>query len=195
MLVGYMRISTSETLQSTDLQRDALVAAGVDPRNLHVDMASGAKVDRPGLKECLAYLTAGDVLVVWKLDRLGRSLPHLVGLLEDLRGRGVRFRSLTEGMDTTTPSGELLFNIVASLAQFERALIRERVNAGLAAAKKRGRVGGRPRAIKDERMELIEAALAAGRSKAEVARAFGVNRSTLHREMKRRERIQEDGCM
>ena len=98
-------------------------------------------------------------------------------------------------MDTTTPSGELLFNIVASLAQFERALIRERVNAGLAAAKKRGRVGGRPRAIKDERMELIEAALAAGRSKAEVARAFGVNRSTLHREMKRREGIQEDRCI
>ena len=104
MFVGYMRISTSETLQSTDLQRDALVAAGVDPRNLHVDMASGAKVDRPGLKECLAYLTAGDVLVVWKLDRLGRSLPHLVGLLENLRGRGVRFRSLTEGMPATAHS-------------------------------------------------------------------------------------------
>ena len=102
-------------------------------------------MDRPGLKRCLEYLTAGDVLVVWKLDRLGRSLPHLVALLEELRGRGVQFRSLTEGMDTTTPSGELLFNMVASLAQFERALIRERVNAGLAAARKRGRVGGRSR--------------------------------------------------
>ena len=193
MLVGYMRISTSETRQSTDLQRDALMAAGVDPRNLHSDVASGAKVDRPGLKACLAYLTAGDVLIVWKLDRLGRSLPHLVALLEDLRGRGVRFRSLTEGMDTTTPSGELLFNMVASLAQFERALIRERVNAGLEAARRRGRVGGRPRVIRDERMELIAAALAAGRSKAEVARAFGVSRATLHREIKRREVVDPNG--
>ncbi len=149
-------------------------------------MASGAKVERPGLKTCLAYLTAGDVLVVWRLDRLGRSLPHLVTLLEELRGRGVLFKSLTEGMDTTTPSGELRFNIVASLAQFERSLIRERVNAGLAAARKRRRVGGRPRAISDERMELIAEALAQSRSKAEVARAFGVNRATLHREMVRR---------
>ena len=191
MLVGYMRISTSEGRQSTGLQRDALVAAGVDARNIHEDVASGAKVDRPGLKRCLEYLTAGDVLVVWKLDRLGRSLPHLVALLEELRGRGVQFRSLTEGMDTTTPSGELLFNMVASLAQFERALIRERVNAGLAAARKRGRVGGRPRAISDEKMELIAAALAQGRSKAEVARAFGVSRATLHREVKRRARNAE----
>ena len=189
MLVGYMRISTSETRQSTDLQRDALIGAGVDPRNLHSDVASGAKVERPGLKACLGYLTAGDVLIVWKLDRLGRSLPHLVTLLEELRGRGVLFRSLTEGMDTTTPSGELLFNIVASLAQFERSLIRERVNAGLEAARRRGRVGGRPRAITDERMELIAAALADGRSKAEVARAFGVSRATLHREMVRREGV------
>ena len=193
MLVGYMRISTSETRQSTDLQRDALVAAGVDPRNLHSDVASGTKVDRPGLKACLAYLTEGDVLAVWKLDRLGRSLPHLVTLLEELRGTGVRFRSLTEGMDTTTPSGELLFNMVASLAQFERALIRERVNAGLEAARKRGRVGGRPRAIRDERRELIAAALAAGRSKAEVARAFGVSRATLHRETKRQEAVEPGG--
>ena len=186
MLVGYMRISTSETRQSTDLQRDALLRAGVDPRNIHSDIASGAKVERPGLKVCLSYLTAGDVLVVWKLDRLGRSLPHLVTLLEELRGRGVLFRSLTEGMDTTTPSGELLFNIVASLAQFERSLIRERVNAGLEAARLRGRVGGRPRAITDEKMALIADALAQGRSKAEVARAFGVSRATLHREMLRR---------
>lgn len=186
MLVGYMRISTAEGRQSTDLQRDALLTAGVDARNLYDDVASGAKVDRPGLARCLEYLTKGDVLVVWKLDRLGRSLPHLVTLLENLKGRGVQFRSLTEGMDTTTPSGELLFNMVASLAQFERALIRERVNAGLAAARKRGRVGGRPRAISDEKMELITAALAQGRSKAEVARAFELSRATLHRELGRR---------
>ena len=193
MLVGYMRVSTAEGRQSTDLQRDALLAAGVDARNLYDDVASGAKVDRPGLSRCLAYLTKGDVLVVWKLDRLGRSLPHLVTLLEDLKGRGVQFRSLTEGMDTTTPSGELLFNMVASLAQFERALIRERVNAGLAAARKRGRVGGRPRAISDEKMELIAAALVQGRSKAEVARAFGVSRATLHRELGRRVQCTDNG--
>jgi DNA invertase Pin-like site-specific DNA recombinase len=186
MLVGYMRISTAEGRQSTDLQRDALLAAGVDARNLYDDVASGAKVDRPGLTRCLEYLTKGDVLVVWKLDRLGRSLPHLVTLLEELKGRGVQFRSLTEGMDTTTPSGELLFNMVASLAHFERALIHERVNAGIAAARKRGRVGGRPRAISDEKMELIADALADGRSKAEVARAFEVSRATLHRELARR---------
>lgn len=178
--------NTSETRQPTDLQRDALIGAGVDPRNIHSDVASGAKVERQGLKACLGYLTEGDVLIVWKLDRLGRSLTHLVTLLEALRGRGVRFRSLTEGMDTTTPSGELLFNIVASVAQFERSLIRERVNAGLEAARKRGRIGGRPRAISDARMELIAEAFAQGRSKAEVARAFGVNRATLHREMVRR---------
>jgi DNA invertase Pin-like site-specific DNA recombinase len=186
MLVGYMRISTAEGRQSTDLQRDALLAVGVDARNLYDDVASGAKVDRPGLARCLEYLTKGDVLVVWKLDRLGRSLPHLVTLLEELKGRGVQFHSLTEGMDTTTPSGELLFNMVASLAQFERALIRERVNAGLASARRRGRVGGRPRAISDEKMELIASALADGRSKAEVARAFEVSRATLHRELARR---------
>lgn len=191
MLVGYMRTSTAEGRQSTDLQRDALLAAGVDVRNIYDDLASGAKVDRLGLTRCLEYLTKGDVLVVWKLDRLGRSLPHLITLLEELKGRGVQFRSLTEGMDTTTPSGELLFNMVASLAQFERALIRERVNAGLAAARKRGRVGGRPRAITDDKMELIAAALAQGRSKAEVARAFEVSRATLHRELGRRAEKQE----
>ena len=97
MLIGYMRISTSKARQSTDLQRDALIAAGVDPRNIHSDVASGAKVDRPGLKACLAYLTRGDVLVVWNLDRLGRSLPHLVTLLEELRGRGVLFGRCPRG--------------------------------------------------------------------------------------------------
>ena len=186
MLVGYMRVSTTDSRQSTDLQRDALIAAGVDARHIYDDTASGAKVDRDGLRRCFDYLKKDDVLVVWKLDRLGRSLPHLVELLETLKGRGVQFRSLTEGMDTTTPAGELLFNIVGSLAQFERSLIRERVSAGVIAARKRGRVGGRPRAISDERMEAIEAALASGQSKAAVARAFEVDRSTLHRELKRR---------
>ena len=109
MLVGYVRVSTADERQSTDLQRDALRAAGIDERHVHEDRASGGRDDRPGLKACLEYLTSGDVLVVWRLDRLGRSLPHLVGIVADLRARGVGLRSLTELIDTTTATGELVF--------------------------------------------------------------------------------------
>ena len=179
MLVGYMRVSSADDRQSVALQRDALVAAGVDGRHLHTDKASGARDDRPGLKACLAYLKAGDMLVVWKLDRLGRSLPHLLSIITDLKARGVAFRSLTEQMDTTTPHGELLFSIFGALAQYERALTRERVVAGLAAAKRRGRKGGRPPAIDPEQVGQITAALDAGASKASVCRTFKVARSTL----------------
>ena len=179
MLVGYMRVSSADDRQSVDLQRDALVAAGVDERHLHTDKASGARDDRPGLKAGLDYLKPGDTLVVWKLDRLGRSLPHLLGIVTDLKARGVAFRSLTEQMDTTTPHGELLFSIFGALAQYERALTRERVMAGLAAAKRRGRRGGRPPAIDPERIEQITAALVGGASKASVCRSFKVARSTL----------------
>jgi len=179
MLVGYMRVSSADDRQTVHLQRDALVAAGVDERHLHQDRASGARDDRPGLKECLDDLRQGDVLVVWKLDRLGRSLPHLLAIVTDLRKRGVAFRSLTEQMDTITPRGELLFGIFGSLAQYERALTREHVIAGLAAAKRRGRKGGRPPAIDSERVEQIVAALDAGASKASVCRSFKVARSTL----------------
>ena len=122
MLVGYMRVSSADDRQTVDLQRDALVAAGVDPRNLHTDKASGARDDRPGLKDCLDYLSAGDTLIVWKLDRLGRSLPHLLAIVTDLKARGIAFRSLTEQMDTNTPHGELLFSLFGALAQYERAL-------------------------------------------------------------------------
>lgn len=147
MLVGYMRVSSDSDRQTTALQRDALIVAGVDTRHLFEDKASGARDDRPGLKTCLDYLKAGDTLVVWKLDRLGRSLPHLLDIVAGLREGGVAFRSLTEGMDTNTPHGELLFHIFGALAQYERALTRERVQAGLAAARRRGRRGGRPTAI------------------------------------------------
>ena len=129
MLVGYMRVSSSDDRQTVDLQRDALTAVGVDSRHLHQDKASGARDDRPGLKACLDDLRQGDVLVVWKLDRLGRSLPHLLAIVTDLKQRGVAFRSLTEQMDTTTPHGELLFGIFGALAQYERALTQERVVA------------------------------------------------------------------
>src|SRR3954462_4280115 len=145
MLVGYVRVSTADERQSTDLQRDALRAAGVDERHIHEDKASGGRDDRPGLKVCLEYLTSGDVLVVWRLDRLGRSLPHLVGVVAELRARGAGLRSLCETIDTTIAPGELVFPLFASLAQYERALIRERVVAGLEAA--RGRRGGRPRRL------------------------------------------------
>lgn len=179
MLVGYMRVSSTDDRQSVSLQRDALVAAGVDDRHLHQDKASGARDDRPGLKGCLGELRSGDVLVVWKLDRLGRSLPNLLAIIADLKERGVAFRSLTEQMDTTTPHGELLFSIFGALAQYERALTRERILAGLAAAKRRGRRGGRPPALGSEQIEQVVAALDSGASKASVCRSFKVARSTL----------------
>ncbi|MGI4959771.1 MAG: recombinase family protein [Janthinobacterium lividum] len=179
MLVGYMRVSSTDDRQSVSLQKDALVASGVDERHLHQDKASGARDDRPGLKGCLSDLRPGDVLVVWKLDRLGRSLPNLLAIIADFKERGVAFRSLTEQMDTTTPHGELLFSIFGALAQYERALTRERVLAGLAAAKRRGRKGGRPQALGPEQIEQVVAALNGGASKASVCRSFKVPRSTL----------------
>lgn len=179
MLVGYLRVSSHHDRQSTDLQRDALLAVGIDVRHLFEDHASGAKDDRPGLAQALQFVQPGDVLVVWKLDRLGRSLSHLLTIISTLRERQVAFRSLTEGMDTTNPSGELLFHVFGALAQYERALTRERVVAGLAAAKRRGRRGGRPLAITGEKLESIIAALDGGMSKAGVCRNFGVRRTTL----------------
>ena len=179
MLIGYMRVSTDNDRQSTDLQRDALLAAGVDARHLFQDYASGARDDRPGLAKALEYLQSGDVLVVWKLDRLGRSLPHLLGIVSSLKEKRVGFRSLTESMDTTTPSREFLFQVFGALAQYERALTRERVIAGLAAAKRRGRRGGRPLAITGEKLDAILAALNGDMSKAAVCRNFEVKRTTL----------------
>lgn len=179
MLVGYMRVSTDNDRQSTDLQRDALLAIGVDARHLFQDRASGARDDRPGLSKALEYLKPGDVLVVWKLDRLGRSLLHLLDIVNSLKEKKIGFRSLTESMDTTTPSGEFLFQVFGALAQYERALTRERVMAGLAAAKRRGRRGGRPLAIIGEKLDAILAALDGGMSKAAVCRNFEVKRTTL----------------
>lgn len=178
MLIGYMRVSSGDERQSVALQRDALLAAGVDQRHLHQDRASGARDDRPGLKACLAELCEGDVLVVWKLDRLGRSLSHLIRIVEDLKMRGVAFRSLTEAIDTTNSHGAFLFNLFGTLAEYERVLITERVNAGLAAARRRGRKGGRPPTIDTEKVEQILAALEAGASKASVCRTFKVPRSS-----------------
>lgn len=179
MLIGYMRVSSDSDRQTTNLQRDALLTAGVEPRHLFEDHASGAKDDRPGLAKALALVQPGDVLVVWKLDRLGRSLPHLLAIVNTLKEGQVAFRSLTEGMDTTTASGELLFQVFGALAQYERTLTRERVVVGLADAKRRGRLGGRPPAITGEKLDTILAALNGGMSKAAVCRNFGVKRTTL----------------
>jgi DNA invertase Pin-like site-specific DNA recombinase len=179
MLVGYMRVSTDCDRQVMDLQRDALLAAGVDARHLFEDRASGSRGNRAGLAKMLEFMKSGDCLVVWKLDRLGRSLPHLLTTVTDLKSRGIAFRSLTEQMDTTTPQGEFLFHIFGALAQFERSLIQERVQAGLAAARHRGRRGGRPTAIDAEKLGAVTVALDAGATKAAVCRTFGIKRSTL----------------
>ena len=143
-LIGYMRVSKADGSQVLDLQRDALLAAGVSERHLYNDTASGKKDDRPGLAACLQALREGDTLVVWKLDRLGRSLRHLVSVVHDLTSRGIGLKVLTgqgAAIDTTTPAGKLVFGIFASLAEFERDLISERTRAGLASARARGRKG------------------------------------------------------
>src|SRR6266545_5471384 len=141
MDVGYARVSTLE--QNLDLQKDALTKAGCE--RIFTDRISGAKSERPGLTDALEFVREGDVLVVWKLDRLGRSLQQLIETVTGLAARGIEFRSLTEQIDTTTPGGKLIFHIFGSLAEFERDLIRERTKAGLTAARARGRIGGRPK--------------------------------------------------
>src|SRR5215210_3918276 len=145
MDVGYARVSTGE--QTLDLQLDALETAGCG--KVFQETASGAKADRPVLDEVLAYVRPGDTLVVWRLDRLGRSLQHLIETVAALAARGIGFKSLTEQIDTTTSGGKLVFHVFGALAEFERDLIRERTQAGLAAARSRGRVGGRPKKLTD----------------------------------------------
>jgi len=147
MLIGYMRVSKADGSQSTHLQRDALIAAGVSPAHLYEDLASGRRDDRPGLAACLKALREGDTLIVWKLDRLGRDLRHLVNTVHDLTARSVGLKVLTghgAAVDTTTAAGKLVFGIFAALAEFERELISERTVAGLVSARARGRKGGRP---------------------------------------------------
>ena len=178
MLVGYARVSTSD--QKLDLQLDALREAGCE--KTFCDQASGAKTERPVLTEALAFARTGDTLVVWRLDRFGRSLKDLVGRVEELRERGVGFRSLTEGVDTTSPTGKLVFHMFGALAEFERDLIRERTMAGLASARARGRQGGRPRAMDEEKVRVASRLMKDPEvSVAEVCRAVGVSSATLYR--------------
>lgn len=189
MLIGYMRISTDNDRQTTDLQKDALLQAGVDERHIFSDHSSGMKDDRHGLNEALNYLKSGDCLVVWKLDRLGRSLPHLLEIVSNLKQKGISFKSLTENIDTTTPQGELFFHIFGALSQYERSLIRERIMAGLEAAKRRGKKPGRPKVIDDEKLQAILNSLDSGQSKASVCRTFQIPRTTLYDYLSRIKRI------
>jgi DNA invertase Pin-like site-specific DNA recombinase len=179
-LLGYARISTAE--QHPDLQVDALKAAGC--YRVFVDTASGALAARPALDQVLDQLRPGDTLMVWKLDRLGRSLRHLVDTIAALADRGIGFRSLQESIDTTTPGGKLVFHIFAALAEFERDLIRERTTAGLAAARARGRAGGRPAVMTQPKIRLAREMYASRQyTVAAIASTLGVSRASIYRHL------------
>lgn len=179
MLVGYARVSTDD--QDLSLQRDALTAAGCN--KIFTDTMSGAKAERPGLAEVLDFCRPGDTLVVWRLDRLGRSLTNLIELLNLLAERDIGFKSLSEQIDTTTSGGKLVFHIFGALAEFERELIRERTRAGLAAARARGRQGGRPKKLDSERKIKMAQSLhnEGTHSIDDICRMLGISRATLYR--------------
>ena len=181
-LVGYARVSTQD--QNLSLQIDALLRAGVSKDLIFTDKASGAKYQRPGLDTCLQQLSPGDVLLVWRLDRLGRSVRHLVTLIDQLRDKQIGFRSVCDGaIDTTTPSGELIFHVFSALAQFERRLIQERTNAGLAAARARGNKGGRPPMRPDDRRIVLANKLFQDMSISldDICATLKISKSTLYR--------------
>jgi DNA invertase Pin-like site-specific DNA recombinase len=177
MLIGYARVSTHE--QTLNLQQDALTKAGCT--KIFTDTASGAKTERIGLEEALTYVRKGDTLVVWRLDRLGRSLPHLITTLTDLEERGIGFKSLTENIDTTTSGGKLIFHIFGALAEFERNLIRERTQAGLASARARGKRGGRPKALTSKQVGIAQDLYEKRHPVAEICRTLKISKPTLYR--------------
>lgn len=178
MLIGYARISTTD--QNLDLQQDALNKAGCE--KIYSDTISGAKANRPGLDECLSYARQGDTIVVWKLDRLGRSLKNLIEVVQKLDERGVGFKSLQEQIDTTTSGGKLVFHVFGALAEFERDLIRERTNAGLAAARARGRQGGRPALLSEKQRQMALSLHADPNvSIGDICKTLKVSRTTLYR--------------
>ncbi|MDF2966148.1 MAG: resolvase [Rickettsiaceae bacterium] len=187
MIIGYARVSTED--QKTDLQFDALTAAGCT--EFYSDKLSGGKFDRPGLNEMLKFARSGDTIVVWKLDRLGRSLKDLVTTIQDLNSKGIHFKSLQENIDTTSPSGKLIFHIFASLAEFERDIIKERTNAGLKAARARGRLGGRPKGLSPQAESTSYAAAALYKegqlSIKQICQKLSISQRTLYKYLRIRE--------
>jgi len=192
-----MRVSKIDGSQTTDLQRDGLLAAGVSPTHLYEDHASGKIEDRPGLMNCLKALREGDTLVVWKLDRLGRDLHHLINTVHDLTGRGVGLKVLTghgAAIDTTTAAGKLVFGIFAALAEFERELISERTRAGLASARARGRKGGRPFKMTTAKLRLAMAAMGKPETRVgDLCKELGITRQTLYRHISPTGELRPDG--
>ena len=188
--IGYIRVSTDK--QNLDLQEDSLKTAGC--YKIFQDIASGVKSDRPGLADCLNYMREGDTLVVWKSDRLGRSTVDLLNIIDELRQRNIGFKSLTEDLfDTTTSNGRLVFGIFALLAEHERDRIRERTMAGLASARARGRKGGRPKALADEKKALVFQALQnRNQTVMQIAKAIGVGEATIYRYQKE---LKEQGLL
>jgi DNA invertase Pin-like site-specific DNA recombinase len=185
MFIGYARVSTQE--QTLDLQRDALYKAGCE--KIFTDTVSGTKAERKGLSEALSHLREGDTLVVWRLDRLGRSLRHLIDTITALDEREVGFKSLSENIDTTTSGGKLVFHIFGALAEFEREIIKERTQAGLVAARSRGKVGGRPKALTPKEMQILRN-MAADKSLSvsDICKTLGIGRTTFYRYVKAGER-------
>ncbi|GHT96767.1 TniR protein [Alphaproteobacteria bacterium] len=184
MLIGYVRVSKADGSQVLDLQKDALKEHGVEEDWIYEDLASGRKDDRPGLKNCLKALQPGNTLVVWKLDRLGRDIKHLLQLVEEFKNKNVGLKVLSGAgsqIDTTTPSGKMIFGLFAVLAEFERDLIVERTKAGLAAARARGRKGGRPRKMDKATLQMAMSAMADPKSiAANVAKRLGITTTTLY---------------
>jgi DNA invertase Pin-like site-specific DNA recombinase len=188
MLIGYARVSTHD--QTLNLQQDALKKA--ECSKIFTDAASGAKTERQGLDKALNYVRSKDTLVVWRLDRLGRSLPHLITTMTGLEERGIGFKSLTENIDTTTSGGKLIFHIFGALAEFERNLIRERTTAGLTAARARGRRGGRPKALTPRQLSIAKALYTDKQhSIAEICRTLKISKATLYRSIKIEDRDQQ----
>ncbi len=197
MLIGYMRVSKADGSQVLDLQRDALLNAGVSTDQLYEDFASGKNDDRQGLASCLKSLRKGDTLIVWKLDRLGRNLRHLVNTVHELSDKGISFKVLTgQGaqIDTTTSQGKLVFGIFAALAEFERDLISERTKAGLNSARARGRKGGAPHKMTPAKLRLAMASIGSRETVvSDLCKELGITRQTLYRHVAPDGTLRKDG--
>jgi len=196
MLLGYVRVSKSDGSQNLDLQKDALEAYGVEKENIYSDYASGKLDDRPDLQACLKALRTGDTLVVWKLDRLGRNLQHLISIVDELQNRNIGFKVLTgqgADIDTNTANGRLIFSIFASLAEYERELISERTKAGLASARARGRKGGRKFKMTSTKLQLAQAAMKESETKiSDLCKELGITRQTLYRHVDPKGELRSD---